>query len=785
MKPNQDLILMPNTRTPGYAPPPSPSSELTISELCAVLARRRTVLLGLIGVFFAIAIFICVFSTRRYTATAEIQVQKESETQLILDSPAGSDKSASDAVQDNISIQTQSSILQTDSLALKVIHDLKLDSTDDFKPKFDVIAWLLSPLSGPSDIRLGPSEASDMGFSPHERMRLLSIFSKYLTVKPVSGTRLIDITYTSSNPRVAAEVANRLAQGLIDFNFQTRHSATERMANYLTGQLADLRKQSEELQSKLAIAQRSSGILSLGGVDDQGRAKVYSAVLDKLQQATTAYTQAQANRVAKEAVYQATRTGDAETISSLSAAGTAFTASGSDTSLTLIQGLRLQQATLKGQLAEASAKFGPGYPKLGEMQQNLDAINGSIATAVARMAERAQNDATVADQVEARTRRIYLDLKAEADALNDKTTEYAILRQEADQSRSLYETVFKQLKAAGVLADFKLSNVSIVDPARVPAKPSKPNVPIYLAASLLVGLFAGSCAALFRDSTDNRVGTTPEVLQFEGVTSLGVLPLHPQRRRDKGLLVSAHGSAQLAAVDSLNDITRASGPFSEALRTIRTLLTTASAGHDSPRVILVTSSVAGEGKSTLSANLAVLMAQQGRNVLLVDGDLRGPKLHKHFGLTDSGGLTSMLTSGLPVTETAPGEMLANGIPGLHIMPGGPVTSHPAELLSSKKMGDLMQLWRAQYDFVIIDSAPVLPVTDSVLLSRLVDLTVVVARCNFTEKPWLERTCSLLRSGEDRKVAVLLNGLEPSSPMFRRYYGGSPNSAYYGRLKNVA
>src|SRR5206468_295438 len=193
-----------------------------------------------------------------------------------------------------------------------------------------------------------------------------------------------------------------------------RHNATARTAHYLTTQLADLRKQSEELQAKLVHAQRDSGVLSLGGVDAQGREQVYSAVLDKLQQATAAYTQAQSNLIAKEAVYQAAKTGDPEAISSLSG-GTMFSGSG-DGALGLVQSLRMQQATLQGQIAEASAKFGPAFPKLAEMRQHLEALNASIAAEVARVAERARNDAEVARGVEQSTHKIYLTLKAQADS---------------------------------------------------------------------------------------------------------------------------------------------------------------------------------------------------------------------------------------------------------------------------------------------------------------------------------------------------------------------------------
>lgn len=463
--PTHELMLRPQSYRTIHVPHPQPpEKELTIHDLLSVFVRRRAIVLATLALFVTAASLICVFSTRRYSATAEIQVQKESGSQLGLESPGGESSAYSDALQDTISLQTQANILESDSLALKVIHDLDLVSTPDFKPTFNPVGWVLGLISpaGATDAQLGPASQADLGLSPRQRMSVLSVFAKNLTVKPVAGTRLIDISYLSSSPRLAADVVNHLVQGLSDYNFETRHNATARTADYLTAQLADLRKQSEEMQAQLARAQRDSGVLSLGGVDAQGREQVYSSVLDKLQQATTAYTQAQSNRIAKDAVYQAAKTGDPEAVSSLSG-GAGLNSSGTEGALGLIQSLRMQQSTLKAQLAEVSAKFGPAYPKLSEMQQQLDTLDGSIATEVARLADRAKNDAEVARGVEDNTRKVYLDLKAQADSLGDKTTAYTILRQEADQSRTLYETLFKQLKQAGVLADFKVNDISIVD----------------------------------------------------------------------------------------------------------------------------------------------------------------------------------------------------------------------------------------------------------------------------------------------------------------------------------
>jgi polysaccharide biosynthesis transport protein len=674
---------------------------------------------------------------------------------------------------------------------------------------------MLSP-AGPSDAQLGPASEADLGLSPRERMNVLAVFRKNLKVKPVAGTRLIDISYLSSSPRIAAEVVNHLAQGLSDYNFETRHDATARTAHYLTGQLADLRRESEEQQARVARAQRDSGVLSLGGVDAQGREQVYSSVLDKLQQATTTYTQAQSNRIAKEAIYQVAKTGDPEAISSLSA-GAMFSANG-DNGLALLQSLRMQQATMQGQIAEASAKFGPAFPKLAEMRQHLDALNASIATEVARVADRAKNDAEVARGVEDNSRKVYLDLKGQADALNDKTIAYAILRQEADQSRNLYDTLFRQLKQAGVLADFRVGNISIVDPARIPAKPAKPNVPLYLAASLFGGLLFGCCGALLRDTLDNKIQNLPELEAQLGQTPLGILPYYKESARTlrsatpaaralesaasfvtsnlvarspmRETLPQMHEEEQVEASFAAHEgyvrlaaLHEPQSAYVEALRALRTSLLL-SRGGAPPQVILVTSSVAAEGKSTLSSNFAILLAQQGKRVLLVDADLRRPTLHRCLNVQDVDGLSSLLTghsqAGDPVSVATP---IAE-VPGLYVLPAGPVPPFPAELLSSDQMHEAIDAWRQHFDFIVIDGSPVLPVTDSVVLSSMADFTLLVARYQLTQRQSLDRGYRLLQSKtEHHKLGIVLNAVRRTSSSYYQYYGYN-NATYYGSEQHV-
>ena len=751
-----------------------PRKEMTIEDLWGVLSRRRTIVLGtllgtiaLTGVLFATA-------TRFYKGTAEIQVQKESADALSMDSVIGPE-SQSDSVDSNITLQTQAQILQSDSLALQVVKELDLEKSPDFRSHFNPISWAMGLVApkGIADPANVPIEDA-----PGRRAKVVKTFEAHLKVKPVSGTRLIDVEYLSTDPRTAAAVVNRLVQDLIEYNFQTRHNATREASGWLSSQLADLRKQSEDLQAKVVDLQRDSGVFSFGQTDSLGHEQVFTPALDQLQQATGQLEQAQSARIMKGALYQVVKDGDPELISGLAGNGMLSGPSAGVTgSLTLLQGLRSEEAQTQAKLNELSAKFGPGYPKLAELQSSLDSTRKSINAESARIASRVKNDYTVAQQIEDKDRTIFLNEKAHAEALNDKAVEYQIAKQEAAQSRNLYENLFGRMKEADLVAGLRSSNITLVDPARVPARPAKPNVLIYGAASVAGGLLFGICGALFRDATDTRIQELGEMELLFAEASIGLLPYHDGRSERKRMgekpqwWVAADTSlAERMASNATIAATEPRAAYTEAVRVLCTSLMQGNKGSPLGQVILVTSSVPGEGKSMLSANLAIAYAQRGKKVLLVDGDLRTPVLHERLRLEATRGLSSLLAADrLDAPSTATQNPLP-GIPDLHVLPAGPLPDYPAELLASDGMSGLVRMCRKDYDYVIIDGAPVLPVTDSALLSRYADFILVVARHNVTDRRSLERTCQTLRSQGARQLGLVLNGVKASSGAQYKYYG---------------
>ena len=750
---------------------------VTLGDLRHIFRRRGRVALCCLAACFGLALAVCVFSTRRYQATGEIQVQKDSTDALGLDSMMGSAEGASDALDANITLQTQADLLESDTLALHVIDGLNLEANSDFRPRFSVLGWLLGILtpSGPSDPQHGGLEDS-----PRRRTHALKVFSSHLNVKVVSGTRLIEIRFLSSDPKLAAMVVNRLMEGLVEYNFQTRFTATNQASIWLAGQLSDLKKQAELLQGKVVELQRQSGVVSLGVQDAQGRDQAYSVIVDRLQQATAILSQATSNRILKEAVYKIVASGDAELISGLSANGVASGSPTMSTSLGLIQSLRVQEGALQGQIAQDESKYGPAYPRLADARANLAGMDNAIREEIHRVAERSRNDYEIARREEQESQREFANKKREADRLNDKAIEFAIVRQEAEDSRGLYEDLLKRLREAGVLEGLRSSNITVVDPGRTPSMPKQPNVPLYLGISIGAGLLLGACCALVADSIDDKIQTVDEIERELELVPLGILPHlgEPSWYRGPRHPAFSRARPQPAGIEGLAIFAHPNSPYTEALRGLRTALLLAKSSAP-PQLLLVTSSVAGEGKSILSANLSAVLAQGGKRVLLIDADLRKPSLSERLGIESRVGLSQYLTDEHVIEDIQEVTL----IPKLHLLTSGPIPPYPAELLGSIRMIDALHRWRESYDFIVLDSPPVLLVTDPVLLASRADATLLVARYGVTNRLSLKRSHRTLRdqSTMDR-VGVVLNGVSHGSSFHYEYYGYSGKTPYPGQQR---
>lgn len=735
----------------------------TVSDLWKVLYRRRMVGLAILGGFLILALAYSLVATKKYTSSGLIQVQREGSTAIDVTDFGGA-KAIGDPLAATINQETQASILQSDTLALKVIKDLNLEKTPDFEAHWNPIGAFFSLFSSdPPD----PAGAT-LDNSPKRRTVALKKFSKNLTVKVVSGTRLVQVDYTNPDPKIASDVVNHLIKGLTDFAYDTKTATSSEAAGFLEAQLGDLRKKSEEDQAKLAAAQKNADLFSFG-TDKDGHEQIYSDVLDKLQQSTAALATASQNRISKEAVYKAVRSGNAELISELS--GTSNAAGGGTpvaNALTLIQSLRLRQSTLKEEIANSELKYGSAYPKLVELRASLENVTASLNDEVARVAARAKNDYDVSVQTESQIRAQNEANHRAADSLKDKAVDYTILREEANQSRTLYEDLLKKLKEVDVTQGLHGTDLTVIDPGRVPAKPTKPNTLLNLGIGLALGLLFGIGGMLVAEGADGRVQSTGQI-EAMGIPMIGILPQY------------GTGHVALSGVRDLRTLNAPKSAYSEAVRSVRASLV-APGAVGTHRVIVVTSPAPGEGKSLTARNLAVSLAQQGKRVVLVDADFRSITGGSGADFSAKEGLATVL-SGL---QAAPALMQVANLPSLFLLPSGTPPKNPAELLSSPRMKNLVDELRQQFDVVLIDTPPVLPVVDALLLSEMADSIVLVARHGETDQESLGRAYQLLASrSKPDSIAVLLNGVEMKSDIYRSYFGKTTAHYYQEDANEVA
>ena len=749
--------------------------DWTLTDLFAVFRRRRGFLIWWVVTLLVLATAYCFVATHRYRATGEIEVQKESPGVFGLQSSVmgNAQESDADSLDYSMTLETEARILQSGALALQVIKDLNLEATRDYFPShrsgLRIPEWLLfwkkpvEPMSVPIDD------------APNRRYVVLKIFASHLKVAPVVGTRLIEISYSDPDPRLAANVVNRLVQALMDYSFQARFNATAQASGWLADQLVGLRKQTEALQEKAIRLQRDTGIF--------GEGEAHNVVLARLESLNEELIAAESNRILKEAIYKASQSGDPELISGLAGNSAAGATPAMSNSLALIQNLRGQEAAVRAEIAEDDTKYGAAFPRLAELHAQLGGIEKSIQDEVHRIGERSRTDFEIASQAEGAALDSFEKQKALANQTNDKAIAYSLARQEADASRGIYQGLLSKLKEAGVLEGLRSTNLIVVNPARVPPTnhPQSPNIPLYYAAALTMGLFAGCSSALARELQDRSIRSPKELEQMLGTRLLGVIP---RVKPDSSVSARMPGrmSAQVpvprvlrsvAAVGDgfAHDSDLKDSPFLEALRSVRTSLLSWDAER-APQVLLVTSSVTGEGKSKLTANLALVLAQLDARVLLVDADLRCPTLQKELKMTGAAGLGGaglgeVLFDGIPaIVHTHP------DCPGLSVLCGSSTPARPSELLASQRMRDLLSIWRAEYDFILLDSPPVLPVADARILAGMCDATLLVARHGFTSRQAVQRSHQLIlqQLPGHGMVGAVLNGVSVESSDYYEYYG---------------
>jgi len=583
---------------------------------------------------------------------------------------------------------------------------------------------------------------------------------------------------------MAAKIVNQLVADFIEYNFHVRYDATTKATDWLRGQMVDLKSQVEKSQQRAAQLQKESGIF---GQDEHN-----NIVLARLDQLNNQLTGAEADRVVKESVYKLARSENPELIAGMLGAQPERNTPEAANPASLLNNLRQQEATLSAEYADASAKYGAEYPRLIQIKEKLGSVRASITAELGKIAARAKNEYELAASREAAARKAFTDQKAIAAQMNDKATDFLLAKHEAESNQVLYEHLLAKLKEAGVLAGLHSSAIHVLDPAKVPSLPARPNVPLYLGFGALTGLFLGVVSVFIVEVVDRSMRDVREIETTTRLPVLGVIPDArltpklklflkanmrevPKRRGQEPLLLNLGNPA-----------------VAEAFRAVRTALLLSRLDERS-KVLMVTSGMPREGKSFVSFNLAAAFTYNGAKVLLVDADLRRGNLSRILKQRTGIGLSDLLReapndcSDLSSNQILLGDLDASDayreideVPGLKFMPAGDCSHDAYEFLGSRQMSALIESWRNQFDYVVIDTPPAVPVTDPVVLSRKVDAVIVVVRFAVTSQPCIQRTIKLLRDVRAPRPGVLVNAMDLHSPEYFHYSGFYGQYSYDGR-----
>jgi polysaccharide biosynthesis transport protein len=752
------------------------SNTHALQNLTRVFTKRRNWIIGSIVICELLAVILTLIMKPTYGSTAMIELNKSSAGSL--DLGLGGDDALSQQIGSGeqglqTDLQTETSILEGDSLALAVIQRLGLASQSPFAAE------------GGDLRKLRAEQGLPLEEAPETRTRLLKIFRSHLKVQPVHGTRLIQVTYESHNPKQAAQIANELIESYKSQYLQSHYDATTEASNWLTKQLSDLKKNVEDSEKKLTDFEKETGILSLsmmmptgsenGSMGSDGQ--IHSVVIQKLDALNAELTVAEANRIEKEAIYRLAQTGSADVILGLGSDPLAAQSN----SMVLTQGgglsnlqqLRQQQGQLKINLSDAATTYGANNRHLKELQTQMRALNDQIQEELQQIIKRAQVDFQLAQQTEGGIRRQFGQQQAAATKLNEKTVQFAVLSQEAFSRKKLYEDLYTKLQEANVSAGIKATNITIVDPARSQSIPVRPKPLANLALGVLLGAFVGLAIAFTADNLDRTVTTPTEVEEITGKPVIGVIPTFGEQVRTYGLLADRRKTPtkQVPVSSPIRMLSDPDSGAAEACRALRTSIMLSRAGGV-PRVILVTSCIPGEGKTTLTTNLAVAFAQHNKKVIIIEADMRRPRMKRVLDVPSKAGLSNVLAGSLTSDEAIlHGVHLAT----LDVLPAGPRPPMPSEILGSTAFDELLEQLRSSYDIVLIDSPPALLVTDAVAISAKADGVIWVAQAGVVTRPQLDRAAELIDRNRMPVIGFVVNRMDSKSADYGyEYYG-----RYYG------
>ncbi len=733
-----------------------PDDEVHLRDYWRVLVRHRWTVIGAFLVTVVVAA-VWTFTTRPvYTGSATLRIEKEEPRVLKFEEVVKADS------QDDY-YQTQYKILQSRTLANRVIGLLALDQHPQFAALGDegwlargrawarerLVRWL--PMAPPP-----PPDAADdlVPESPLTRAVLTR-----LKVQPVRNARLVTVSFESHYPDLSARVANTLAEAFMAQNLDQKVEATRYASQFLAKQMEAARGKLEEAEQKLNRFLAAHDILLFGAPGGERTGEGQDLVTKQLGVLSDALVKARTERIARESVLAQ---GAGQTGESLPAV----------LQNAVIGRLKEQLTTLEGEHRQLGQTFKPEYPRMVRIEENLRQLRQQLAVETRRVVQGLEADYRAALRTEQEIQKAVDEHRALARRLGEEMGEYSLLRREVDTSRELYTSLLTRLKETGVSAALLTSNISVVDRAEIPLAPSKPKPAQNLLLAAIVGLFGGVGLAFFFEYLDTSIRDVKEVESVLRVPTLGLVPsqeaLDARRARRRPLPAGAAEPAPFALVSHVE----VGSILAESFRSLRTSLLFSSPDHP-PRTLMVTSLEPGDGKTSLATNLAIVLAQLGTGeVLLVDGDMRRPRLHELLEVPQAPGLSTFLTGQAELEAV----VRPTSIPNLSVIPSGEVPLNPAELLSSARLTKAAGELERRFAHVVFDAPPLFGVSDAGVLAPRVEGVVLVLRHGRASRDAAQRAVAHLAAVRARLLGVILNDVDVrrSGAGYYGYYGG-----YYG------
>ena len=725
-----------------------------LMEYWRILMRRKGLLI-LAGFLGGLAGFLYTLpQTPIYKASASMEIQQLN--------PHFMDMSRVNPVQEggnywnNQDIQTQINIMQSTSMMERVMAKLEKTRPQDYALDTGRLSAWRRALNLPQP---EPEDAWETA---------LGMASGSVSIQPQGDTRIVTISVDSTDPEMAATFANTLAEEYIEQNLESRWQMTQRTSEWLTRQLEEMRIKLERSEEALNAYARRAGLVYTA---EQG-----SVAEDKLRQLQQALSAAQADRVAKQSRYELVRTATPESLPDVLNDNT----------------LREYQRTLtnlRSQDADLATVFTAEHSSRKRLLAQIATVEAALSRERDAILERIRND-----YEEARRREKLLadDYAGQTELVTDQTgksIQYSILKREVESNRQLYETMLERVKSASVASALRASNVRVVDPARAPLGPYKPQPMRNAMMGFLLAGFFGVVIVIFRERMDRSLQDPGDASYFLNIPELGVIPAAgaknflgvKYRKKSKGDDDEAAAEAESQPVE-LVTWKRQPSPIAESFRAALTSILFSSQNGARPNVLTITSANPSEGKTTIASNLAIALAEVNQRVLLVDGDLRKPRLHDIFNLAKEGGLSEILKDRTPVAEMQlNGSIRQTEVENLWVLPAGEKSHGSTNLLYSARMSDLLEKFEQEYDMVLIDTPPMMHIPDARIIGRMSDGVILVIKAGETTRDTAQAVRQRFAEDGTKVLGSILNNWDPKKSTGSRYgYYYADRYRYYSK-----